>query len=75
MPYRREFYIAPGRRLSTLHIAPVVEASVWAGGGAGLQTCLAGARPLGFVLLTSDGGYWLPGPGDPSDLLSAIDRL
>lgn len=72
MNYRRFCFIAAGRRVGAVHVAPLVEASVWIEDVATVYTCIAAARPLGYAILDGEKGYWLAEAVDFAALQAAI---
>ena len=72
MNCRRVCFIAAGRRVGAVHVAPLMEASVWMEGVATVYTCMAEARPLGFAILCGEHGYWLAEAADYAAFQAAV---
>jgi hypothetical protein len=64
----REYVVVASSRVCGLRLLPVLE--IWC--GLTNRLCVGTVRPVGFVVLTDDAGYWLVDPHLLDDLVQAV---
>jgi hypothetical protein len=67
----REYVMAGRMRIGEMDVLPVVEIRVEVNTYI-IQSCMAQARPVGFALISPEGGYWLACPQDLTLLAHAV---